>query len=70
MDSLASLALATEPPNREKLLSWKPQGRDEYIVSSIMAKHILIMAFYQCVVMYAIVFAGEFFIPESPNYVP
>jgi len=35
-----------------------------------MAKHILIMAFYQCVVMYAIVFAGEFFIPESPNYVP
>jgi Ca2+ transporting ATPase len=26
MDSLASLALATEPPNREKLLSRKPQG--------------------------------------------
>jgi hypothetical protein len=35
-----------------------------------MVKHILIMAFYQCIVMYSIVFAGEFFIPESANYVP
>lgn len=70
MDSFASLALATEPPNRAALLNRGPQGRDEYIISSTMAKHILTMSAYECIVMYSIVFAGEYFIPESPNYIP
>lgn len=40
MDSLASLALATEPPRKE-LLERKPHGRDDYIISRKMFKHIL-----------------------------
>jgi magnesium-transporting ATPase (P-type) len=70
MDSFASLALATEPPDKVRLLGRAPQGRNEYIVSQCMMKHILIMSLYQCIVMYTIVFAGEFFIPESANYIP
>lgn len=34
MDTLASLALATEPPT-EKLLDRQPHNRDEYIVSRV-----------------------------------
>lgn len=45
MDSLASLALATEPP-KEDLLDRPPYSRDEYIISRKMVKHILGMALY------------------------
>lgn len=65
MDSLAALALATEKP-KESLLERMPQNRDDYIVSRKMIKHILYMAIYQCVVLFVILFAGEYFIPE-PN---
>ena len=40
MDSLGSLALATEPP-KEELLKRPPYKRDEYIISNKMVKHIL-----------------------------
>lgn len=40
MDSFASLALATEPPD-PILLKDKPYGRDEYIVTRKMFKHII-----------------------------
>jgi Ca2+ transporting ATPase len=40
MDTLASLALATEPPTEELLLR-KPHNRNSYIVSIKMFKHIL-----------------------------
>ena len=40
MDSFGAIALATEPPS-EKLLLRKPHGRDDYIVSPLMVKHIL-----------------------------
>lgn len=40
MDTFAALALATEPP-QEQLLYRKPQSKDEYIISSIMLKHIV-----------------------------
>ena len=67
MDSLASLALATEPPKPE-LLEGPPYRRDEYIISRKMVKHILIMAIYQSAIVFTIVFAGEKLIPEDPNY--
>jgi P-type Ca2+ transporter type 2B len=68
MDSLGSVALATEPPTLE-LLKRKPQGRDEYIVSRKMVKHILGISIYQVIVMFTIVFAGEKFIrEEDPKY--
>ena len=40
MDSFASLALATEPPN-ETVLSEKPYGRNSYILTKKMFKHII-----------------------------
>mmetsp|Transcript_22438 Transcript_22438/g.16937 ORF Transcript_22438/g.16937 Transcript_22438/m.16937 type:complete len:117 (-) Transcript_22438:61-411(-) len=63
MDSLASLALATEYP-KESLLNRPPYKRDEYIISRKMVKHLLGQAVYQIIVLYAIVFAGEHFYPE------
>lgn len=68
MDSLGSLALATEPPKPE-LLKRAPYQRDEYIISRKMVKHILGMSFYQIVIVYGIVFGGEHFYPElDPRY--
>jgi len=69
MDSLASLALATEQPT-DALLDWKPQGRDEYIISWKMTKHIWIMSVYMSTIVFGIVFWGENFIPEEPGYEP
>jgi Ca2+ transporting ATPase len=40
MDTLGSLALATEPPT-EKLLNRKPHDRNEYIISKKMFKFIV-----------------------------
>ena len=64
MDSLASLALATEPP-KEDLLQRPPHPRDEYIISRKMVKHLAIMGVFQSVIIFVIVFAGEYFIPED-----
>lgn len=63
MDSLGALALATEPPKKE-LLKSPPYRRDEYIISRKMVKHILAGSFYQIIIIYAIVFGGEFWFPE------
>lgn len=46
MDTMGALALATEPPN-PKLLSEKPHGREESLISKRMWKHICIQALYQ-----------------------
>lgn len=59
MDSLASLALSTEEPNRE-LLKRKPHDRNEYIISKKMFKHVIGHAIYQFAVIMLIVFAGKF----------
>lgn len=68
MDSLASLALATEMP-KESLLDRLPQNRDDYIVSRKMVKHILGQAIWQCIVLFTFLFAGEYMLPESdPKY--
>jgi Ca2+ transporting ATPase len=45
MDSLASLALATEDP-KEDLLQRPPYRKREYIISQKMVKHILGQAFF------------------------
>jgi len=45
MDSLASLALATEMPN-DALLNRPPYRRREYIISRRMVKHILGQAIF------------------------
>lgn len=63
MDTLGSLALATEPPN-QALLDREPHKRDDYIISKTMFKHILGQALFQMVLLIVLVFAGEQIIPE------
>ena len=61
MDTLASLALATEPPT-EELLNRKPYGRTKSMVSCLMLRNILGQAFYQLVIMFVILYAGHHFL--------
>ncbi|XP_005534530.1 PREDICTED: plasma membrane calcium-transporting ATPase 3, partial [Pseudopodoces humilis] len=58
MDTLASLALATEPPT-EALLLRRPYGRDHPLVSGTMLRNILGHALYQLLVIFTLLFAGE-----------
>jgi P-type Ca2+ transporter type 2B len=67
MDSLGSLAEATEPPT-PALLDRPPQGRDEYIISHKMVKHLMIMGTYQSIIVFIIIFLGEDFVPEDSGY--
>lgn len=58
MDTLASLALATEMPT-EDLLKRKPYGRTSPLISRTMSKNILGHALYQLVILFALIFAGN-----------
>lgn len=61
MDTFGALALATEPPN-ENLLKRKPYGRNDYIISPTMMKHILGQGLFQSTVVFIFVFLGEKFL--------
>ena len=65
MDTLASLALATEDPNSEILLKNKPYGRKDYIVSKKMFKHIMGHSVAQLVIVLWAVFRGDQYFPWS-----
>ena len=66
MDTLASLALATEPP-KDSLLDRKPYSKFENLITPGMIRFILGQAVYQIVVLTIILFAGDsiFEIPSS-----
>jgi len=57
MDSLASLALATEKPT-DKLLERKPAGRTQSIMSASMYRFIIFSAIYQIVWLFIIYFSA------------
>ncbi|KAI3382101.1 hypothetical protein SNEBB_009653 [Seison nebaliae] len=57
MDTLASLALATEMPTDE-LLERKPYGRNKALVSAPMLKNILGHGLYQLTVIFVMLFCG------------
>lgn len=59
MDTLASLALATEMPN-EDLLKRKPYGRTSPLISRTMTKNILGHAAYQLTILFTLIFFGIF----------
>jgi len=61
MDTLASLALATEPPT-EALLNRKPYGRTKSMISPLMLRNIIGQAFYQLTIMFVILYAGQYFL--------
>ncbi|XP_049825476.1 plasma membrane calcium-transporting ATPase 2 isoform X3 [Aethina tumida] len=58
MDTLASLALATELPTSDLLLR-KPYGRTKPLISRTMMKNILGQAIYQLTVIFALLFVGD-----------
>lgn len=58
MDTLASLALATEPPT-EALLERKPYGRDKSILSFTMIRNIIFHAIYQLVVLFLLIWGSK-----------
>ncbi|MFH4975555.1 hypothetical protein AB6A40_002264 [Gnathostoma spinigerum] len=62
MDTLASLALATEMPT-EELLNRLPYGRTKSLISRTMVKNIVGHALYQLVILFMILFWGDRFIP-------
>ena len=64
MDSLGSLALATEPPYDE-LLSRYPTKKNEPIINGIMWKHILIQSFCEIILLLFIYIFGPSFIKED-----
>ncbi|XP_067932437.1 plasma membrane calcium-transporting ATPase 2-like [Watersipora subatra] len=57
MDTLASLALATEVPTDE-LLERKPYGRTKPLISRRMMANILGQGFYQIIVLFVMLFIG------------
>ena len=57
MDTLASLALGTEPPTPD-LLNRKPYGRTKPMISPVMAKNILGQAIYMLIVLFVLVFGS------------
>ena len=58
MDTLASLALATELPSDE-LLNRRPYGRTKPLISRLMLQNIAGHAVYQLAVIFTILFAGN-----------
>ena len=69
MDSLASLALATEPPT-DALLTRPPVNRSDSIISPRMWGNILGHSLYQVVVLLVLMFRGDelFDVPEGFEY--
>ena len=63
MDTLAALALATEPPTDE-LLKRHPHGKNDYIISPLMMKHVLGQALFQIIILLVVVFIGEKFLVD------
>ena len=58
MDSLASLALATEPPSEELLLR-KPYSRYEGLITASMWRNIISQGIFQIIVLCIILFRGN-----------
>ena len=64
MDSLGSLALATEPPY-EELLNREPTRKDESIINGKMWKHIVFQALCQLVLLIVLYLCAPEFIKEN-----
>lgn len=58
MDTLAALALATEPPN-EDLLRRMPYSRKEHIITPQMWRGIVFNGIYQVIILTVILFMGD-----------
>ena len=68
MDSLGSLALATEPPY-DSLLLKKPTKKNESIINGIMWKHIILQAFCEICLLLFLYVRAPYFIPEDKQHI-
>ena len=68
MDSLGSLALATEPPY-DSLLSQKPTRKNESIINGIMWKHISLQALFEILLLLILYIKGPSFIHEDKKLI-
>ena len=59
MDTLASLALATEKPS-ESLLERQPYGRNKTLITPLMARSIFGQAVYMIIVIFILLFFGKY----------
>ena len=66
MDTLAALALATDPP-QDSVLDRKPEPRGSSIISTTMWKMIIGQAIYQLVITFILYFGGPGVIPQGPD---
>ncbi|KPI43692.1 Calcium-transporting ATPase 2 [Cyphellophora attinorum] len=66
MDTLAALALATDPPTH-KILDRPPQRKDAPLITMNMWKMIMGQAVYQLVVTFVLFFTGESIIGYTPT---
>eukprot|EP00792_Barthelona_sp_PAP020_P007122 TRINITY_DN3112_c0_g2_i3.p1 TRINITY_DN3112_c0_g2~~TRINITY_DN3112_c0_g2_i3.p1 ORF type:complete len:1000 (-),score=272.15 TRINITY_DN3112_c0_g2_i3:2107-5106(-) len=64
MDTMAALALATEPPI-ESLLHRKPTSSEESIISPLMWIHISVQAVYQLIILLFFVYTSDTFFPPE-----
>ena len=64
MDSLGSLALATEPPY-EELLQREPTKRNESIINGKMWKHIILQSLCQIILLVILYFLAPKFVKEQ-----
>jgi magnesium-transporting ATPase (P-type) len=64
MDSLGSLALATEPPY-EELLQREPTKRNESIINGRMWKHIILQSLIQIIILLILYLIAPTFVKES-----
>lgn len=58
MDTLAALALATEPPSNDLLLRM-PYSRSEHIINPQMWRGIVMNSIYQIVILTLVLFKGD-----------
>ena len=64
MDSLGSLALATEPPY-DKLLKREPTKKNEFIINGKMLKHIILQSVVLIIILIILYALGPKFIKEN-----
>ena len=65
MDTLAALALATEPPTDE-LLKRKPYSRFEGLITADMWRNVITQGILQVIILGTILFKGKFHIKLRP----
>jgi Ca2+-transporting ATPase len=68
MDTLAALALATDPPH-DSILNRRPEPRNASIISTTMWKMILGQAIYQLTITFILYFGGRSVLPDTGEYV-